>query len=115
MVAKLDSSLTNLDQLLAEMSRFGKLMNSKDGSLYKFASDPSLYENLDRSSQSLAVLLRNIEPVLRDLHEFSDKIARNPEILGVGGAVRPSKGLKDTELINNQKPPVARGNNNPIR
>lgn len=115
MVAKLDSSLTNLDQLLAEMSRFGKLMNSKDGSLYKFASDPSLYENLDRSSQSLAVLLRNIEPVLRDLHEFSDKIARNPEILGVGGAVRPSKGLKDTELINNQKPPVARGNNNPLR
>ncbi len=110
MVAKLDSSLTNLDQLLGEMNRFAKLVNTKDGSLQKFASDPSLYDNLDRSSQSLAVLLRNIEPVLRDMREFSDKVARNPELLGVGGAVRPSAGLKDTELLNPQKP-VARGNN----
>ncbi len=114
MVAKLDSSLTSLDQLLGELSRFAKLVNAKDGSLQKFASDPSLYENLDRSSQSLAVLLRNVEPVLRDLREFSDKVARNPELLGVGGAVRPSTGLKDTELLNPQKP-VARGNNGPMR
>lgn len=114
MVAKLDSSLTNLDQLLGELNRFSKLVNSKDGSLQKFASDPSLYENLDRSSQSLAVLLRNVEPVLRDLREFSDKVARNPELLGVGGAVRPSTGLKDTELLNPQKP-VARGNNGSIK
>ncbi|MEK6258916.1 MAG: MlaD family protein [Planctomycetota bacterium] len=114
MVAKLDSSLTNLDQLLGELNRFAKLVNSKDGSLQKFASDPSLYDNLDRSSQSLAVLLRNVEPVLRDLREFSDKVARNPELLGVGGAVRPSTGLKDTELLNPQKP-VARGNNGSTR
>lgn len=112
MVAKLDSSLTSLDQLMAELSRFAKLVNTKDGSLQKFASDPSLYDNLDRSSQSLAVLLRNVEPVLRDLREFSDKVARHPELLGVGGAVRPSTGLKDTELLNPQKP-VARGNNSP--
>lgn len=111
MVAKLDSSLTNLDQLMGELNRFARLVNSKDGSLQKFASDPSLYDNLDRSSQSLAVLLRNVEPVLRDLREFSDKVARNPELLGVGGAVRPSTGLKDTELLNPQKAPVARGNN----
>ena len=115
MVAKLDSSLTNLDQLLGEMNRFAKLVNTKDGSLQKFASDPSLYDNLDRSSQSLAVLLRNIEPVLRDMREFSDKVARHPELLGVGGAVRPSKGLKDNELLNQQVPPVARGNNGPTR
>ena len=114
MVAKLDSSLTNLDQLLGEMNRFAKLVNTKDGSLQKFASDPSLYDNLDRSSQSLAVLLRNIEPVLRDMREFSDKVARNPELLGVGGAVRPSTGLKDTELLNPQKP-VARGNNGSMK
>jgi len=114
MVAKLDSSLTSLDQLLGELSRFAKLVNAKDGSLQKFASDPALYDNLNRSSLSLAVLLRNVEPVLRDLHEFSDKVARNPELLGVGGAVRPSTGLKDTELLNPQKP-VARGNNGSMK
>lgn len=109
MVAKLDSSLTNLDQLMSELNRFARVVNSREGSLQKFASDPSLYDNLDRSSQSLAVLLRNMEPVLRDLREFSDKVARNPELLGVGGAVRPSAGLKDSEVLNPQKP-VARGN-----
>ena len=114
MVAKLDSSLTSLDQLLGELSRFAKLVNAKDGSLQKFASDPALYDNLNRSSLSMAMLLKNIEPVLRDLHEFSDKVARNPELLGVGGAVRPSTGLKDTELLNPQKP-VARGNNGSLK
>ena len=112
MVAKLDSSLTSLDQLMSELSRFARLVNSKDGSLQRFATDPALYDNLDRSSQSLAVLLRNVEPILRDMREFSDKIARNPELLGVGGAVRPSAGLKDAELLNQQKP-IVRGNNGP--
>ena len=108
MVAKLDNSLTSLDTLLGELGRFAKLVNTKEGSLQKFASDPSLYENLDRSSQSMAVLLKNFEPVLRDLREFSDKVARNPELLGVGGAVRPSAGLKDSEILGPK--PVVRGN-----
>jgi phospholipid/cholesterol/gamma-HCH transport system substrate-binding protein len=109
MVAKLDSSLTSLDQLMTELSRFARLVNSKDGSMQKFATDPSLYDNLDRSSQQLVVLLRNVEPMMRDLREFSDKVARHPEVLGVGGAVLPSTGLKDTELLHPQKH-VARGN-----
>lgn len=109
MVAKLDSSLTSLDQLMSELNRFAKLVNTKDGSLQKFASDPSLYDNLDRSSQSLAILLKNVEPILRDMREFSDKLARHPELIGAGGVIRPSTGLKDQELLNPQKP-VVRGN-----
>jgi phospholipid/cholesterol/gamma-HCH transport system substrate-binding protein len=113
MVTKLDSSLGSLDQLLAELNQFAKLVNDKDGTLQRFAGDPSLYEHLDRSSQSLAVLLKNLEPIVRDLREFSDKIARNPEILGVGGALRPSAGLKDQELIQQQQP--ARTTVKPVR
>lgn len=99
MVAKLDNSLGNLDALLFELTRFAKAVNQEDGTLQKFASDPALYDNLEKSSQSMAVLLRNLEPIMRDLKEFSDKIARNPEVLGVGGALKPSSGLKDQELI----------------
>lgn len=114
MVAKLDSSLASIDQLLTELNRFARVVNQKDGSLQKFVSDPSLYNNLDRSSQSFAVLVKNLEPVMRDLREFSDKVARNPELLGVGGAVRPSNGLKDNEMLNSKRPlsstgPVVRG------
>jgi phospholipid/cholesterol/gamma-HCH transport system substrate-binding protein len=108
MVAKLDSSLGSLDSLLAELNRFAKIVNSEDGSLQKFTSDPALYENLDKSSQSLAVLLKNLEPIMRDLREFSDKIARNPELLGVGGALRPSNGVKDQELLQPARQPAMR-------
>lgn len=99
MVAKLDSSLGNLDQLLSELNRFTQMINKPNGSIQKFAADPALYDNLNRSSQSLAILLRNAEPLLKDFKEFSDKIARNPEILGAGGVVRPSNGLRDYEML----------------
>ena len=35
------------------------------------------------------------EKITRDLEVFADKIARRPELIGVGGALRPSSGLKD--------------------
>jgi phospholipid/cholesterol/gamma-HCH transport system substrate-binding protein len=116
LVAKLDGSMTKLDQLLTELTLFAKNVNQKDGTVQKFVSDPALYEQLVRSSESVSVMLRNLEPVMRDLREFSDKIARHPEVLGLGGAVRPSTGLKDAELRpttrqGNSKNPVARGNN----
>lgn len=102
MVAKLESSLGSLDSLLAELNQFAQAANQPNGTLQKFTSDPSLYDNMDRSAQSLAVLLKNLEPVLRDMREFSDKIARNPELLGVGGALRSSNGLRDSEVLNPQ-------------
>ena len=118
MVAKLDNSLTNIDTLLTELNRFVRTVNHKEGSFQKFIADPSLYNNLDRTSQSMAVLMRNLEPMMRDLREFSDKVARNPELLGVGGAVRPSPGLKDEEILHSKRrqqvptpaqAPIARG------
>ncbi|MDP1799215.1 MAG: MlaD family protein [Planctomycetaceae bacterium] len=99
MVAKLDSSLSSLEQLLGELNRFTQMVNKPNGTLQKFAADPALYDNLNRSSQSLAIILRNAEPLLKDFKEFSDKIARNPEVLGAGGVVRPSSGLRDSELL----------------
>jgi phospholipid/cholesterol/gamma-HCH transport system substrate-binding protein len=58
-------------------------------------SDPELYRNLSSSAGSLAVLLQNLEPIVRDMRIFSDKIARHPELIGVSGALRGSSGLKD--------------------
>uniref|UniRef100_A0A7C2P0P5 MCE family protein n=1 Tax=Schlesneria paludicola TaxID=360056 RepID=A0A7C2P0P5_9PLAN len=102
LVARLESSLTSLDSLLGELNQLAHAVNTPNGSVQKFAADPALYENLNRSAQSLAILLKNLDPVLTDLREFSDKIARNPELLGVGGAMRPSSGLRDTDLLQQQ-------------
>jgi phospholipid/cholesterol/gamma-HCH transport system substrate-binding protein len=102
MVARLESSLASLDALLAELNQFAHAVNTPNGSVQKFAADPALYDNLNRSAQSLAILLKNLDPVLNDLREFSDKVARNPELLGVGGAMRPSSGLRDSDLLQQQ-------------
>ncbi|MGC1272451.1 MAG: MlaD family protein [Planctomycetaceae bacterium] len=91
---RLDATLMNLQVLSAELAEFAQLVNDKDGTLHAVATDPSLYRNLDQSAESLTVLLTNLEPILRDLRVFSDKIARHPELIGVGGALNPSDGTK---------------------
>ena len=97
LVTKLDSSQTSLESMLSDMSRFSKLLSKEDGSLNKFATDPKLYQNMNQSAESMAILLKNIEPLIRDMRIFSDKIARHPEILGVSGAMKGSSGIKDPE------------------
>lgn len=94
MTHRLDSTLMNLEALSSELNEFAQLANNENGTLRAMATDPSLYRNLDRSAESLTVLLTNLEPVLRDLRVFSDKIARHPELMGLGGAISPSNGTK---------------------
>lgn len=95
LMAKLNRSLTNLDTLSTELATLSKLAATEDGSLRKLATDPELYRNLNQSAESLSILLNNLEPVVRDMHIFTDKVARHPELLGVSGAIRGSSGLKD--------------------
>ncbi len=95
MMAKLNRSLSNLDALATELAALSKIVASEDGSLRKLASDPELYRNLNRSAESLSILLNNLEPVIRDVHIFTDKVARHPELLGVSGAIRGSSGVKE--------------------
>ena len=105
-MAKLDRTMTNLDQLSGELAKLSKLAAKEDGSLRKMIADPDLYRNLNRSSESLSILLKNLEPIVEDMHIFSDKVARHPELLGVSGAMRGSSGLKDpAEAESNQPRP----------
>lgn len=97
MMTKLDRTLTNLDQLSSELAVLAKVAAKEDGSLRKLASDPELYRNLNRSAESLSILLNNLDPIVRDMQIFSDKIARHPELMGVSGAWRGSSGLKEVE------------------
>ncbi|QDT36670.1 MlaD family protein [Stratiformator vulcanicus] len=100
MTARVESILVSAEGFAAELDKFAHLVNDGDGSLHLLASDPKLYKNLNRSAESLSVLLSNLGPVLRDLRVFSDKIARHPELIGVRGALRGSDGLKsDTRPV----------------
>ena len=93
---RLDDTLGNLQSLSQELSTFAKLATREDGSLNKFVTDPQLYQNLNQSAMSLSVLLKNLEPIIRDMRIFSDKVARHPELIGVSGALKGSSGIKET-------------------
>lgn len=94
MAARLNNTLVNLESMTGELAQFSKLLRTRDGSIQRLVADPSLYRNMNATAASLAIFLKNAEPVLSDLRIFSDKIARHPELIGVRGAIRGSSGIK---------------------
>ncbi len=103
MATRLNSTLGNLETLSGELAQFSKLLRNRDGSIQRLVADPSLYRNLNATAASLAVFLKNAEPVLSDLRVFSDKIARHPELIGVRGAIRGSSGIKQVDYEQRQR------------
>ena len=86
--------------------QFNKMMNDgrelfraigrSEGSFSKFMTDPAIYNNLNEMTVTITKLAPRIDRILKDIEVFADKIARHPEALGVGGAIRPSAGLKES-------------------
>ena len=97
-VTQLDSTAGNLEAISGQLRAFVELAVKEDGSIQQLASNPDLYRNLNNSAVALSLLLNNLEPILRDVRIFSDKIARHPEIIGVSGALNPSSGIKEPVL-----------------
>ncbi len=93
LLARLDSSTKNLDQVLADMVVFTDSINSGKGTLGRLAHDPELYEHLVRASKNVDELTRQLKPIMCDVRVFTDKIARHPGIV-VRDAVRPGVGIK---------------------
>lgn len=92
----LNTAAEQLNRTLAEAQVVLRQANRPDGTLQRVLADPSLYNNLNESAASAARVLARAEKIARDLEVFADKVARRPETLGVGGAVRPSTGLKES-------------------
>ncbi len=97
-VLRLDNTLANLEAVSHDVNVLTSLAAQENGTLRKFATDPTLYQNLNHTAEMLAVLMRNIEPILHDARIFSDRVARHPEILGISGALAPSSGVKQNSI-----------------
>jgi hypothetical protein len=95
LVASVTDSAEQLSKALAEVRLLLQTFGKGNGSIQKLLTDPTVYQNLDDAAGSLARVMGRAEKISRDLEVFADKIARRPELIGVGGAFRPSSGLKD--------------------
>ena len=92
----LDLTLDQLAKGMTELRSVTGNIGRADGSLGKFFSDPMLYHNLNDAACSLARVMTRADRIAKDLEVFADKIARKPESIGVGGAIRPNSGLKES-------------------
>lgn len=89
-------SAAGLNRALTEVRELLRLFARENGTVQKLLSDPTVYQSLDAAAGSLARVLARTEKIARDLEVFADKVARRPELIGIGGAVRGSSGLKDS-------------------
>jgi len=93
--ARLDSSVTQLDQFMQQLvnitERFG---TNEQGTLGRLMNDPELYNQLLSATKNINELTVRMKPVVEDVRVFSDTIARDPGRLGLSGALRKSTGTK---------------------
>jgi phospholipid/cholesterol/gamma-HCH transport system substrate-binding protein len=94
MVHHAHQSIRELDELLAQMSQFSRGLNSSQGTLGQLMNSPELYQQLTEAASNINDLTHRLQPILNDVRDFTDKIARHPEVLGVRGAIDRSPGIK---------------------
>src|SRR5262249_27656407 len=104
---RLDNTIANLEVVMAEMAVFSRTINSENGSLSLLAKDPKVYRNIEQTTAAMALMMKNLAPMMEDLRVFSDKIARHPELIGVSGVVSPSSGIKNADET--ERRPLRRG------
>lgn len=95
----MDEAADKLNKLLTETREVMQAAARSDGTLQKLLTDPSLYDNLNATACMASRIMPRLDRILRDVEIFADKIARHPEALGIGGAVRPSSGLKEAPTV----------------
>jgi phospholipid/cholesterol/gamma-HCH transport system substrate-binding protein len=104
LVASVTNSAEELNRLLVDVRTLLAAFTKENGTVQKLLGDPTVYRNLDDAAASLARILARSEKIARDLEVFADKVARRPELIGVGGALRPSAGLKDAPNAPSYRP-----------
>jgi phospholipid/cholesterol/gamma-HCH transport system substrate-binding protein len=94
LIAKVDESVGRLDELLEQFVNFSRALNESEGTLGQLVNNPDLYQHLEKAACNIEHLTRELRPIVRDARVFSDKIARDPSVLGVRGALKERAPIK---------------------
>lgn len=98
----LDGSIDQLNRILSSIGE--SVASGRDGTVQRLFRDPSLYNNLNDAACMITRVIPRIDRILRDIEVFADKVARHPESIGVGGAIRPNAGLKESPTLSQPQP-----------
>lgn len=88
---------TKLDSFLLELNAVGEMLARGDGTVARLLREDDIYRKLSDTVDRFDALSRRLEPLMMDARIAMDKVARDPSILGVRGALNrrpPGAGLK---------------------
>jgi phospholipid/cholesterol/gamma-HCH transport system substrate-binding protein len=100
----LEASSEQFARTMVDVRKLVDAIGRSEGAFQKFITDPALYNNLNETAVMLNKLMPRMDRILKDVEVFADKIARHPEAIGIGGAIRPSSGLKESPSSPVSKP-----------
>jgi phospholipid/cholesterol/gamma-HCH transport system substrate-binding protein len=93
-VDRLDRATRRLDQVMGDLAAFSESLKKPQGSLGLLLQDRQLYDHLNRAAENVDNLTQQLEPIVKDVRIFTDKIARHPERLGAQGVLQRYPGIK---------------------
>ncbi|MCL2346730.1 MAG: MlaD family protein [Planctomycetaceae bacterium] len=94
MIDGLANAAIELENSVRQVSVFMEALNNPDGSVGQMLKDPEFFQSLNRTVKNAERLTQQLQPILRDINVFSDKIARDPGLLGVKGIFTKSPPVK---------------------
>jgi phospholipid/cholesterol/gamma-HCH transport system substrate-binding protein len=86
-VANVEQSTKSLEMMLAQLSELSQRLENPEGTVGQLINNPDVYQKLDRAATNIEEITRKLRPIIDDARVFTDKIARNPNRLGVQGAL----------------------------
>lgn len=78
LVLAMESSVTNIDELLSQLVQFGEALNNREGTLGQLLHDRELYDRLQRTVGNVEEASRQLRPIMNDVRILTDKLSTDP-------------------------------------
>ncbi|XZE54457.1 MlaD family protein [Planctomycetaceae bacterium SH139] len=94
LIASLQRTLDNVDRAVVQFGTFGERINQGEGTISMLLEDDELYWQFKRIAENVERTTVRVQPIISDIRVFTDKVARDPGVIGVRGALtRRPQGL----------------------
>jgi phospholipid/cholesterol/gamma-HCH transport system substrate-binding protein len=87
LVDNIDGILGNVNNLTEQLNELAGNFNNQEGTIGRLLNDEELYNRLERTMANVEDITWKLRPIVDDARVISDKVARDPSILGVRGVL----------------------------
>lgn len=87
MADEIRGSISNINNLTEVLNEVVENFNNQDGTVGRLLNDDELYNRLERTMANVEDITWKLRPIVDDARVISDKVARDPSILGVRGVL----------------------------